>query len=230
MTWLTKNWWKILTILLLTFTLTAGLLLPAPRLNILNETIRNLHFHVPMWFGMLFILLVSVIHSIRYLYLGEAKHDLWAVEAVNTGIVFGILGLVTGMWWARFTWGDFWSGDPKQNASAIALLIYFAYILLRNSMDDQTRKARVSAVYNIFAFATYIPLLYILPRLTDSLHPGAEGNPAFSQYDLDDQLKLVFYPAVLGWLLLSFWLTQLRVRYRKAQEAIEDFEDKLQVA
>mgnify|MGYP006267887531 CR=1 FL=1 len=225
---LLKNAWKGLTIALLVYVLIAGLLLPAPRLNILNETIRNLHFHVPMWFGMLFILLVSVIYSIRYLRSGDPKADFWAVEAVNTGLAFGILGLVTGMWWARFTWGDFWSGDPKQNASAIAILIYLAYVLLRNSLEYPTRKGRISAVYNIFAFATYIPLLYILPRLTDSLHPGAEGNPAFSQYDLDNQLKLVFYPAVIGWILLGVWLTQLRVRMRVAQERIEDHLDTYQ--
>ncbi len=224
---LQKLWWKVLAVALLVYVLVAGLLMPAPRLNILNETIRNLHFHVPMWFGMLFILLVSMIYAVRYLRGGNPIDDFWSVEAVNTGVVFGILGLTTGMWWARFTWGDYWSGDPKQNASAVALLIYLAYLLLRSSLDDPMRKARIGAVYNIFAFAAYIPLLYILPRLTDSLHPGAEGNPAFSQYDLDNRLKWVFYPAVIGWALLGLWFTQLRVRLRRLQVQMEEQEDRL---
>lgn len=217
---LQKYWWKILTILLLLYTVVAGLLLEAPRLNILNETIRNLHFHVPMWFGMMILLTISVVNAIKYLRTGNQHADLLSVESANTGILFGILGLITGAIWAKFTWGSFWSGDPKQNASAIALLIYLAYLLLRNSFSDEQQRGRVSAVYNIFAFATYIPLIYILPRLTDSLHPGNGGNPGFNAYDLDSRLRLVFYPAVIGWAMLGYWITTLRVRYRVVAEHI----------
>jgi heme exporter protein C len=210
-----KNWWKILAIALLLYAVIGGLLLEAPRLAILNETIRNLHFHVPMWFGMQALLVISVIFSIRYLRNPSAHNDIWAVESANTAIIFGILGIVTGMIWANFTWGSPWSGDPKQNAAAIALLIYFAYLLLRNSFEDAQQRGRISAIYNIFAFASYIPLIYILPRLTDSLHPGNGGNPGFNAYDLDAKLRIVFYPAVLGWILLGVWITSLRVRLQK---------------
>ncbi len=148
--------------------------------------------------------------------------DNWAVESANTAIAFGILGLITGAIWAKFTWGSFWSGDPKQNASAIALLIYLAYLLLRNSFTDAQQRGRVSAVYNIFAFATYIPLIYILPRLGDSLHPGNGGNPGFNAYDLDSRLRLVFYPAVIGWAMLGYWFTVLRVRYKKVAEQVAE--------
>jgi heme exporter protein C len=54
-----------------------------------------------------------------------------------------------------------------------------------------------------------IPLIFILPRMVDSLHPGNGGNPAFSNYDLDSRMRLVFYPAVLGWILMGFWLSAL---------------------
>lgn len=57
-----------------------------------------------------------------------------------------------------------------------------------------------------------MPLFFILPRLTDSLHPGAGGNPAFAKYDLDSNMRLVFYPAVIGWTLLAFWVTQVACR------------------
>lgn len=217
---LQKYWWKILTICLLYYTVIAGLLMEAPRLNILNETIRNLHFHVPMWFGMMFLLIISVVNSIRYLQNPKQIYDTWAVEMVNTAVVFGILGIVTGAIWAKFTWGSFWSGDPKQNASAIALLIYLAYLLLRNSFTDHQQRGRISAVYNIFAFATYIPLIYILPRLTDSLHPGNGGNPGFNAYDLDSRLRIIFYPAVIAWILLGYWITALRVKYRGLEEKV----------
>ncbi|GAB4465789.1 MAG: cytochrome c biogenesis protein CcsA [Thermoflexibacter sp.] len=220
-----KNWWKILAVVLLFYTIIGGLLFEAPRLAILNETIRNLHFHVPMWFGMQILLTVSVVFSIRYLRKPSFNNDTWAVESANMAIVFGILGILTGMEWAKFTWGSPWSGDPKQNAAAIALLIYFAYLLLRNSFEDRQQKGRISAIYNIFAFATYIPLIYILPRLTDSLHPGNGGNPGFNAYDLDSRLRLVFYPAVVGWTLLGVWITTLRVRLRKVEESVAEKEN-----
>jgi heme exporter protein C len=208
------SWWKILTILLLFYTIIAGMLLEVPRLNILNETIRNLYFHVPMWFGMIIMLFVSAVYSVIYLMKSRATDDISASEFTNTGIIFGILGLVTGMFWAKFTWGSYWSGDPKQNASAIGLLIYLAYFILRGSFSDDQQRARVSAIYNIFCFPALVALLFILPRLTDSLHPGNGGNPGFSSYDLDSRMRTVFYPAVAGFALLGVWITTLRVRIR----------------
>jgi heme exporter protein C len=207
-----KSWWKIIAVILVAYTIIAGFLLEAPRLVILNETIRAMHFHVPMWFGMVIMLTASAIFSIRYLRTGNLKFDIYAVELVNISILFGILGLATGMVWANFTWGEFWSGDPKQNASAIGMLIYLAYILLRNSIADRQQKAKISSVYNIFAYAALIPLLFILPRLTDSLHPGNGGNPGFNAYELDGRLRMVFYPAVIGWSLLGLWMAELRIR------------------
>lgn len=217
-----KNWWKVLTILLLLYTLTVGLLQDVPRLPILNETIRALYFHVTMWFGMIILLVVSVVQSIKYLRTNDLKHDDMAVEFTNAAILFGVLGIVTGMLWAKYTWGDYWSGDPKQNASAIGILMYFAYSILRNSLTDVNQRARIGAVYNIFAFAAFIPLIFILPRLTDSLHPGNGGNPGFNAYDLDSKLRMVFYPAIIGWTLLGTWISVVRVRLRRVERKLED--------
>jgi heme exporter protein C len=191
-------------------------------LPILNETIRALYFHVPMWFGMIILLTVSVIFSIKYLSKGEEKFDQIASEFVNVGLLFGVLGIISGMIWAQYTWGELWSGDPKQNAAAIGLLIYFAYLVLRNSFEDDQQRAKISAVYNIFAFSALIPLLFILPRLTDSLHPGNGGNPGFNAYDLDSKLRLVFYPAVIAWSLLGVWIANLKIRIKQLRTTIEE--------
>jgi heme exporter protein C len=215
-------WWKILCIALLFYTVIMGFLGPVPSLPILNESIRNLYFHVPMWFGMMMILGISVVYSIRYLRDPRPAHDDIAVQAAHTGILFGALGLVTGMIWARFTWGAWWVNDPKLNGAAIAMLIYCAYLVLRNSLEDEGQRARISAIYNVFAFATLVPLLFILPRLTDSLHPGNGGNPGFNVYDQAKFMRPVFYPAVIGWTLLGVWLTQLHVRLRKLQRIAEE--------
>lgn len=219
-----KNIWKIVCIALLFYTVGAGLLLEVPRLNILNETIRNLYFHVPMWFGMTFLLINSLVYSIKYINNPLPKYDKWAVESVNMALVFGFLGIFTGMLWAKFTWGSFWSNDPKQNGAAIGILIYLAYMLLRSSLEDEQRRARISGIYNIFAFTAYFPIIFILPRLVSSLHPGAEGNPAFGAYDLDNQMRMVFYPAVIGWAMLGFWITELRVRLGNLGDRLLDLD------
>lgn len=215
-------WWKILTVVLLAYTLIGGMFFDVPRLPILNETIRALHFHVTMWFGMILMLIGAVFYSIKYLRTNDLKNDDMALELTNAGILFGVLGIVTGMLWAKFTWGAYWSGDPKQNAAAIGLLIYFAYLILRNSLTDMHQRARIGAVYNIFAFAAFIPLIFILPRLTDSLHPGNGGNPGFNAYDLDSGLRRVFYPAIIGWTLLGVWISTIRVRQKRLVRKLED--------
>ncbi|MDB5154975.1 MAG: transporter permease [Mucilaginibacter sp.] len=209
-----QTWWKILAVVLIFYTLIAGFLLHVPTLPILHETIRNLYFHVPMWFAMLAVLVISVFYSIRYLNTGNEAYDIASVECVNTGLIFYALGLVTGMIWAKYTWGEFWSGDPKQNSAAIAFLLYCAYLVLRNSIDEEQKRAKIAAIYNIFAFPIMIVLLFILPRMTDSLHPGNGGNPAFGKLDLDNHMRMVFYPAVLGWSLFALWIATIRYRIR----------------
>lgn len=208
-------WWKILAVICLMYVIIMGFLSDVPNLPILEESIRNLYFHVPMWFSMIIIFSFSVVFSIKYLSKPNTLNDIYAVETANTGIFMGILGITTGMQWALVTWGSWWVNDPKLNGAAISLLIYLAYFVLRNSIEDVEKRARISAVYNIFAFAALIPLLFILPRLTDSLHPGNGGNPGFNKYDLDNNMRIVFYPAVIGWALLGLWLASLRVRTRK---------------
>ncbi|HVW12802.1 MAG TPA: cytochrome c biogenesis protein [Mucilaginibacter sp.] len=213
-----QTWWKVLAVVLVFYTLIAGLLMGVPRLPILHETIRNLYFHVPMWFAMLTVLVLSVFFSIRYLRDGREEDDLAAVECVNTGMMFYALGLVTGMIWAKYTWGEFWSGDPKQNSAAIAFLLYCAYMVLRNSIDEEQKRAKIAAIYNIFAFPVMVVLLFVLPRMTDSLHPGNGGNPAFGRYDLDDRMRAVFYPACAGWIMLAVWIATIRYRIRLIQQ------------
>lgn len=196
-----------------------------PRLNIVNETIRALYFHVPMWFGMVIMFFVSTVFAIKYLKDSDTKNDIKSVEFANTGLFFGLLGIFTGMIWANYTWGSPWHGDPKQNGAAIALLVYLAYFVLRGSIDNHEQRSRLSAVYNIFAFAAMIPLIFIIPRLTSSMHPGSGGNPGFNMYDLDSKMRMVFYPAVIGWILLGVWIASVRIRIRNVEEKILELED-----
>ncbi|WP_188764633.1 cytochrome c biogenesis protein CcsA [Emticicia aquatilis] len=209
-----KTWWKILCVVILLYTIIQGLGGIVPRQPILNETIRNVYFHVPLWFGMMTLMTASVWFAIKYLRNGNIQDDEYSVEFANVAIFFGILGFMTGSLWGQYTWGDWLPKDPKIIAVEVGLLIYSSYFILRSSFEDEQRKARLSAIYNIFAFATFIPLVWILPRLTDSLHPGNGGNPAFGKYDMDNSMRMVFYPAIIGWTLLGVWITSLRIRLR----------------
>ncbi|HEU4609373.1 MAG TPA: cytochrome c biogenesis protein CcsA [Chitinophagaceae bacterium] len=221
-----RYWWKILCIILLLYNCIGGLLVKLPEQmafeeSNLYESMRNFFFHVPMWFSQFALITISLIFSIRYLRKPDLNTDFWAVEFGRTGTVLGCLGLLTGMIWSKYTWGAFWSNDPKQTGAAIAILIYFAYFILRNSITDIDKRGRIGAVYNIFAYFIYIPLIFILPRMVESLHPGGkgtEGNPGLGGGSLDPAMRAIFYPGVLGWILLGVWITTLRYRVRLMEE------------
>jgi heme exporter protein C len=215
-----KNWWKILSLALLIYTVVAGFLAKVPHLPILNETIRNLYFHVCMWFAMMIFFTISVVYSIIYLNKQQHQFDIKASSFATLGCVFGILGYITGTEWLSVTWitdqGQSIGAvlkEPKLIGAAIALLIYGAYFVLRGSFTDIDKRSRVSAVYNIFAFAMLFPAIWIIPRLVGSLHPGAQGgNPALDRSQLDAGMRAVFYPAVIGWTLLGVWIATLKIR------------------
>jgi heme exporter protein C len=215
------NWWKILSVLLLVYTFIYGFLVKVPDIGNLQQTIRNLFFHVPMWFAQLILITVSLVNAVLYLRKPSAELDNKSNEYAKTGIVFGLLGLITGAIWANYTWGAPWNNDPKQLGAAIALLIYLAYFVLRNSIPDIDKRGRIAAVYNIFAYFIYIPMIMVLPRLVESLHPGGkgvEGNPGLGGNDLDPEMRKVFLPAIIGWTLLGVWITTLRIRLNRLEE------------
>jgi heme exporter protein C len=209
------KWWKIAGVVLVLYALIGGLLMPVPQLPILMQSIRNLYYHVPMWFGMQTLLIASAIYAAKGLINKDLLHDIRSEAYAKIAMLFGTMGLVTGMIWAKNTWGAYWTNDPKLNSAAIGMLMYAAYFVLRGSIEDEEKKARISAVYNLFALPVFIVLIFVLPRLTASLHPGNGGNPGFNSYDLDSRLRLVFYPAVLGWIFIGFWIAELQIRINK---------------
>jgi len=222
------SWWKILSIILLAYAIIGGLLLPVPELPQLGESIRNLYFHVCMWFSMMILYTFSVVYSIKYLRSSSYKFDIKAKAYADVGTFLGLLGYSTGAIWASFTWADpnnpayasFGSimREPKLIGAAMALLIYGAYFVLRSSIIDIDQRARVSAVFNIFSYAMLFPSIWIIPRLLPSLHPGQEGNPALNFNDIDLRMRIVFYPAVIGWTLMGAWITNIKIRTELIRE------------
>jgi heme exporter protein C len=177
-----------------------------------------------MWFAMMILFIISFVYSVKYLRTTNYKNDIYARHFAAIGAYLGILGYVTGAIWANYTWltdqnqslGSVLK-EPKLIGAAIALLIYGAYFVLRGSFTDIDKRARVSAVYNIFAFVMLFPSIWIIPRMVGSLHPGApgsdSGNPALNaQNDLDSTMRMIFDPAIIGWTLLAVWIATLKIR------------------
>ncbi len=184
-----------------------------PYRSILNETIRNTFFHVALWMAMFVLYVIGIVNAIKYLTSRNLKYDSMSAAYNKSGILFGLLGIVTGSLWARYTWGTWWTNDVKLNMATIAMFIYSGYLILRSSFADEEKRARISSVFSIFAFIVLIPLVFVIPRLTDSLHPGNGGNPALGGEDLDNTLRLFFYPAIIAYILIGCWMAQLKYRY-----------------
>lgn len=219
---LKNNWWKLLGVLLVLYSIVAGFLIDVPDLPIIRQSIRNLFFHVVMWFSMMVMFGTSLVRSLRYLSTFDMKHDNYAIQSVNVGLFFGVMGIITGMEWANFSWGTPWTNDPQLNGAAITILAYFAYLVLRGSIDEENKRARISAVYNVFAFVMLIVFIGILPRLAQgSLHPGKGGSP-MTVNNLDITMRLVFYPAIAGWIIIGYWITGIRVKMARISQHLDN--------
>lgn len=213
--------WKYAVAVWLTAVIVSGFLIPIPDIAILEQSARNLFLHVPMWFTMAVCFGAGLIYSIMYLNDPQIERDRKAETATQVGLLFGICGLLTGAVWARFTWGTWWTlAEPRMNLSALAMMIYVAYFVLRSAFDNADKRAKIAAVFNVFAATTIPFLLYIIPRQLPSLHPGAEGNPAFSEITAPE-LRFIFYPAVIGFIALAVWLNDIVNRYKKVKHQIE---------
>lgn len=213
--------WKYIVALWMTGVIIAGFLIPIPDIPILKESARNLFLHVPMWFTMAVCFAAGFVYSIKYLNTPDLEIDRKAEAATQVGLLFGICGLITGSIWARFTWGSWWTfAEPRMNLSALGMMIYVGYFVLRTAFENPEKRAKIAAVFNVFAATTIPFLLYIIPRQLPSLHPGAEGNPAFSEITAPE-LRYIFYPAVVGFIALSVWLYDILYRYKKVKHELE---------
>lgn len=235
-----KRYILIGSFLLLTFAWGGGFIATLPEAGTtldaqgnLGQTARNLFFHVPMWLAMYFAMFTSLYWSLKFLLLKEGdprllEYDIKAREAAKVGVFWGILGLLTGIVWSRVTWGRllpdsdpyaWWMWDPKQTLALIAILLYVSYFILRQQLQRPLLRARIAAIYNLFAGFALLPLTLIIPRMTESLHPGGkEGSPLFQSQDISNEYRLYFYPAILGVIGLAWWFWQIRVSIFRFKE------------
>ncbi|MBX7242086.1 MAG: cytochrome c biogenesis protein [Bacteroidia bacterium] len=223
---------------LVLYALIAGLMTELPVMGPMGQSNRNIFYHVPMWFAVVVMMGVSVFNSIRYLRMTDPDYersgagndlaltDIKASESAKTGVLFNILGLVTGMVWSRVTWSShlpanrfdaWWIWDPIQICALVSLLIYLAYFLLRSTFQDEEQKAKISSVYNIFAFVTLIPLYFIIPKMLPGAHPTAANSDAgggsfVMAGKLGGDFSIIFWPSIIGFILMGYWVYELQMR------------------
>jgi heme exporter protein C len=204
-------WWKIVLFVLMTWVIGAAFILPAPQ-QMIGEASRIFYFHVPQAWVAALAFVVSMVASVRYLWKKNPRDDDRAKTAAELGLLFCLLATITGSMFAKVTWGSYWNWDPRETSIFILLLIYGAYFALRSAVEGSEKKARLAAVYAIFAFLTVPFLMFIMPRVLPSLHPSDSVVTSSGQFSMSGQTAVVFFPSLVAFTLLFIWIYCLGLR------------------
>jgi heme exporter protein C len=185
----------------------------------LEERAKIIFFHVPMSWMTVVAFLVSMWYGIRYLRKNDLDDDLKSAHSAGLGLLFCILATTTGSLWAQFNWGSFWNWDPRETSIFVLLLVYGAYFTLRSAIDNEEKKARLSAVYSILAFVTVPFFIFIMPRIMPGLHPGSAGDvnsgPVVSSGGMDGAMRVILYSLLLGFGVMFAWFMSIQNRIQR---------------
>lgn len=219
----------IVTILL--FVTAAGMVFfYAPLEAIMGQVQRVFYFHVAnAWVGMLGFL-VAAIAGIAFLRKGDRKWDIVGMAAVEISLVFFFTAIVAGSIWARGSWGTWWTWDPRLTTAAICELVYAAYIMLRQGIEDPDRRARFGAVYAILGFVS-VPLTFFSIRIFRTIHPVVIGSGAAGAEGTFDMSPKMLQTLMFSLLTYSFIFADLlwhRIRLGRLTDKAEGLRLKIQ--
>jgi heme exporter protein C len=178
----------------------------------LGEVSRIFFFHVPVAWVTVLAFLFAMINSILYLSKKDPVYDTQAAVASQLGFLFAILATVSGAIFAKSAWGSYWNWDPRETSIFILLLIYGAYLALRSAIEAEDRKANLSAVYSILAFITVPFLVFVVPRVFQSLHPADSVINSRIKIQIPFPVLSIFLCSLLGFSLLFIWIYKLEVK------------------
>ena len=171
------------------------------------QTGRILFFHVPIAIVSFVAFIVAAVWSVRYLMKRDPAADRAAFAAVESGVLFCILAIVTGAVWAEVQWGEAWTWDPRQTTIVLALLFYGAYLTLRDAIEDPETRARISAAYGALGAIVAPFLFFVLPRMIESQLHNAPGSTR-----MGPRILVVFLASIAGHTALFFWMHKIRCR------------------
>ena len=147
----------------------------APQEAVMGDVQRIFYFHVAAgWAGMIGFLL-AVFSAIMYLVKGDLKWDVIGLAGIEIGLVFSLINIVTGSIWARPIWNTWWTWDPRLVTATIMELVYVAYLMLRQGIDEPEKRARFGAIYAILGFVS-VPLSFLSIRIWRTIHPVVIGS------------------------------------------------------
>jgi len=223
--------WKISLFILMSFVIVAGITFPIvsqpstwyefPNIPGLEEKAKIIFFHVPTAWLSVIAFLMAMIYGVRYLRKRNLDDDAKSAAALQLGMVFCVLATVTGSIWAKFTWGAFWHWDPRETSIFILLLIYGSLFALRSAIENEDKRARLSAVYSIIAFLTVPFFIFIMPRIMTGLHPGSANDDTSGpvvDFKMNSNMQMVFYISLFTFTILYWWMWKMRYKTIIIQE------------
>ena len=196
----------------------------APVEAVMGMVQKVFYFHVAStWTGMLGFL-VAAISGGTYLATKDTKWDRVALAGVEIGIFFTLIGIITGSIWARPVWNTWWTWDPRLTTTTIMVLIYAAYLLLRQGIDEQEKRARFAAVYAIVGFIT-VPMTFLPIRYYRTIHPVLiDPNEGFG---LGPGMMTAFFLSLASFTVLYIVLLMHRYRLERMKEEVDDLKERL---
>jgi len=213
--------WKIFLLIWMGVMIIAVFLLPPPQPQ-LGDASRVFFFHVPMAWVAVLAFLLSLIHSLQYLRKKDLNYDAKAQTASRLGLLFTILATISGSIFAKTSWGSFWNWDPRETSIFILLLIYGAYFALRSAVEMPDRKASLSAVYAILAFFTVPFLVFVIPRVYQSLHPNDSVINTRLQIQMSSSILIAFLASLVGFTWLFVWIFRLETKINRLWDELEE--------
>ncbi len=181
---------------------------------------RIFFFHLPAWFTCFTAYFLAGAASVAYLVKKNPKCDAFAVASVEIGVVFTVIGLVTGTIWARIIWGIWWTWDARLTWALICLLVYLGYLMLRHAIEDPTTRAKNSSVLCIFAF-TSVVITYKAIDWWRTQHPGAVLSFRTGGGKIDTAMEAMLFQNWLAFLLLAAVFLAVRMRQEVVQREID---------
>jgi heme exporter protein C len=200
----------------------------APTEAVMGQVQRVFYFHVAAgWVGMLSFL-VAAIAGIVYLSTGRRNWDIVGLSAVEIGVAFIFINIITGSIWARPIWNTWWTWDPRLTTATVMQLIYLAYLMLRQGIEDPDRRARFGAVYAIVGFVS-VPLTFFSARMLRTIHPIviSGGNPlGEGTFDMTPRMLQTFLFSLLTFSFIFATLLWHRVRLGRLSDYVEQMKMK----
>lgn len=189
--------------------------------QLLESSFKIFYFHLPIAITSYLAFFVVFIASILYLKKGTHNWDVLARSAAEVGSIFALLVLVTGSIWAKATWGWYWVWEPRLTTSLALFLVYLAYLMMRQAIEEPEKRARLSAVFGIVGFAS-VPLSFLSIRMWRSAHPLMFGPSAQgSSGGLEGtSLQLTLLVNFIAFFLLFATILAYKVKNENLQEEI----------